>query len=423
MNIYLIAILILAIINILLSAKISLSILHPTRLFTLFWTAFVVLPVTLWKVDYVWDYKGLVWMELAVFFTVLGGRVSKNFGLVWNRNSVQKLSSSFDRNEESYSWWALLGVIVIGVVSAFLSLRENGFGIGDILSIRGIINVSSTSAVLRYTENRSTSTLHQLLSILIYAGPLCGGFTFNFSKKFKYRILSIATMIPIVMEMVFTSGKSGFIASIFLWLAGWCISYELVNKRSPIVKTKSMILLGLGVGCLLLILFLVMLLRTGEFSGEMIGIIYQKFWVYAFGHMIEFDAWFSMPRSLDYGLGSNTYMTFFRLLGLVSRKGGIYDVIIPEYGNVFTAFRGVIEDFGTVGGLLYCMLRGVVTQLSVNSLSKGKFYSFIPIMLVACSFFWNLYGFIVSPWVYTSYIMAICIFGLFSLVFCKKFKR
>lgn len=402
-------ILMIAIINMVASRRIYPSMLHPIRLFGLYWTIFVIAPVLFWKPNYTWGYNGLIWIEVAIFFTIAGGV------LALPRGKLKADSKHYLKR--THEWNALWWIIVLGILASFSTLLNNGFHISDVLSISGLIHVSSTSAELRYSENASVSTLHQILLIFSYLAPLCGGFCFNYALGKMNRFLSILTFLPIVLEMLFTSGKSGLIASIFLWLAGWCVSYIQINGELPHLKFKVILKLIIGVAIVFAILFLMMMLRTGEFTPEMFKIIYNKFWIYAFGHMVEFDAWFMEKSSFELDLGQNTYMTIFRLLGLCNRKGGVYDVLIPEYGNVFTAFRGVIADFGVIGGLIYCFVRGMITQVCINNLHKAGLQGVLFSALVAANYFWNLYSFIVSPWIYTSYILTIVLFAGFVICF------
>ena len=408
--------------NIVASSIISPSILHPTRIFVAFWMALVLAASLFFSTQYNWSYLGLLWIEVATFFMILGAIVVGKLKIIniGGYTLGDKVGFKHSTDEDKLRWTVLYVIIAIGLLSPFVSLFENGFSFSDVLSIQGIINVSSSSAVLRYSEEVSSSAIHQVASIFTYSATLCGGYAYNFSSSRKEKIISAISLLPIVLEMVFTSGKSGFIAAIFLWIAGWSISYKRVYGKLPVISAKTYIYLIFGLIAIYVILFSVMLLRTGDFSGEMIKIITQKFWKeYAFGPIIGFDAWLSMEKTIDYGMGSSTYMTIFRLLGLVNRQGGVYDVLIAEYGNVFTAFRGVISDYGFIGGVIYCFIRGFITQLCYNSLGSRSMYCVIPIVLVSCSYFWNLYGFIVSPWIYTSYIAAMIIFGGFVATFHK----
>lgn len=410
------------IINIIISFSISESVLHPVRLFVAVWSFFILFPILFWDISYTWNYTGLIWIEFAVFFMELGALLGKRLSIRSHSNVKEyyKEQVSTSEIEIKYNWSVMYIIIVLGFMAAIASLLNSGFSLRNVLSLQGLLNTTSTIASTRYSGEPSGSTLIQILSVFTYLSALTGGYSFNYGKKLKEKVGSICAILPMVFSMLFTSGKSGFIAVVILWLAGWCVSYVRINGFLPKIKLKY--LLGIiGVFILMMaLLFFAMILRTGDTSKEMLNILYNKLWIYAFGQMVEFDGWFAGQESFtEYDLGVNTYMMIFKLLGLVTRKQGVYDIYVYGYGNVFTAFRGVISDFGLFGGLIYCFIRGALSQLCFNTIKNGRF-AVLASMLIICSYFWNVYGFIISPWIYTSYVLMILGFGAFMFLFHYK---
>lgn len=420
MNIYMLLMIVSVVINLVLSKKISNSILHPVRIFVIMWSIFIILPVLFWNISYIWKYVGLLWISLAVFFTEVGALLGGKYvlkGKVQTKLMVENISIRSD----DFSWFSLWMIIILAFISVFLSLLKNGFHLTDVLSVSGLLNVSVTNAAERYSEGQSTSTIMQILSTFVYLSALCGGYAYSFAVDKKQKIVTVIAIMPIVFEMLFTSGKSGFIASVILWLSGWFVSSLRLKGSLPKVKAKSLVLGAIGFFAFLGVLYFVMLLRTGDFSNEMRSIIFDKFWIYAFGHMVEFDGWFAEHGAFsDYNMGINTYMMIFKTMGLVERVQGVYDIYVSGYGNVFTAFRGVLTDFGLFGGLIYCLIRGFITQICINTISGDLHKGIFPAMLIVCAYFWNIYGFIISPWIYTTYVLMIVFFGGFILHFHRK---
>lgn len=416
--------LVMAVFNLAISTKISKSILHPVRLFALMWSVLVIIPPLLWDIEYSWAYTGLVWINLAVLSTIAGAYLVRDYAFGGTHNYLGKTSECSEqslRKDTDYIWIILGAIVILGLMSAILSLRQNGFHISNALSLRGLLNVSSAAAIQRYTGTQSRSMVHQLLSIFVYLSAVCGGYSYNFAADRKLKFLSLISLLPIVCEMLFTSGKVGFIAAMFLWLAGWCASYVKLNGLLPKVKLRTALFLLLVFSLMVALLFFAMVLRVGTMSGKVMHVLVQKFWIYMFGQMVEFDGWFSAQDSFsDYQLGINTYMTVFKTLGFVTRTQGVYDVFVPGYGNIFTAFRGIISDFGVLGSLIYCFIRGAVTQICLSFLVSNRQYPVLPAMLFVCAYFWNLYSFIISPWIYTTYILAIIGFGVFMLLLRGK---
>ena len=162
-----------------------------------------------------------------------------------------------------------------------------------------------------------------------------------------------------------------------------------------------------------------MMLRIGRVDSETFDIVTEKFISYAFGEIQAFDWWFKVGRSnLNYSAGVQTFMSIFHNLGMVERKSGVYDFIPGVVSNVYTVFRGIIEDFGTVGGLVFVAICGCIAGYYFE---KIKYSVKLPV--VSCSFvvgidFLFIYGYIISPWIYTSYVIMMFFFiGFVAL--CK----
>ena len=72
------------------------------------------------------------------------------------------------------------------------------------------------------------------------------------------------------------------------------------------------------------------------------------------------------------------------------------------------------------GGLIYCFFRGIVTQYCIKRVTLGDIKTSISSCLIICMYFWNIYGFIISPWIYNSYILAIFAFEIFLFFVHKR---
>lgn len=391
------------------------SLLHPIRLMSIVWIIFIFFPLLFWKIGYKWNGSGLIWILLAVLCTELGA-------LVVNKKIKSKNVSN--NKEMKIDWKIVIFIIILGTICFLLQLKIAGFSLASFTNVDSFLNMNSEVAKERYSGSSQKDIFSQILLCFLYLSALVGGYAFNFSKNKEQKIIStVFSFLPIIGMMLFSNGKSGFISCIILWLAGWCISYLFINGKLPKIKGKYIILgITLLIG-IFGILYLVMLIRVGDFSSPMRKIISNKFMVYALGHIVNFDYWFSHIKindSIEFGI--NTYMAIFKTLGLVERVQGVYPVILRGFGNVFSAFRGVIADFGIIGGLIYCFLRGIITQYCFEKVSSGNIKSSISSTLLVCSYFWNIYGFIISPWIYTSYILTMIMFWGTLFLIHKRIK-
>ena len=328
-----------------------------------------------------------------------------------NKN-IQKIKK-YDRQ---YDWKILIIVIILGIIAFLIQLGLSGFDLTYFTSIQSIINMNTKTAEQRYFGEQKTTVISQILLLFVYLSALSGGYSYNFAKNKKQKMLStIISFMPELGMMFFSNTKAGFIACCILWLAGWCVSYMFLNGRLPKISLKYLLLLFSSFIALIGILYFVMLLRTGDFSIAMRKRIADKLWIYALAQVVNFDYWFSNMNVESLQFGLNNFMFIFKDLGLTVRVQGVYTDLISGYGNIFTAFRGIICDFGVIGGLIYCFCRGIVTQYCMKRIVIGDIKTSISSCLIICMYFWNIYGFIISPWIYNSYILAIFAFEIFLL--------
>lgn len=407
MNSFLMIILLIAIsiLCVFIGRLISNSILHPIILMLIMWIGFIFFPLLFWNTRYSWNYTGLVWIMVSILMTEMGALLV---------NKKIKNTQEIKEYDRQYNWKVLVIVIILGIIAFLIQLGLSGFNLTYFTSLESIINMNTRVAEQRYFGEQKTTTISQILLLFVYLSALCGGYSYNFTKNKKQKMLTtIVSFIPELGMMFFSNTKAGFIACCILWLAGWCLSYMFLNRGLPKIRLKYLFFLIGGFIVLIGILYLVMLLRTGDFSTTMRKRIVDKLWIYALAQVVNFDYWFSNMNVESLQFGLNNFMFVFKDLGLTVRAQGVYTDLISGYGNIFTAFRGIICDFGVLGGLIYCFFRGIVTQYCIKKVSTGDIKTSISSCLVICMYFWNIYGFIISPWIYNSYIFAIFAFGIF----------
>ena len=226
----------------------------------------------------------------------------------------------------------------------------------------------------------------------------------------------------ILINMLITNTKSSLIAAVFLWISGFMVAD--LNKKGryntvPMKMIKRIVLAGLIV---LVLLDLSMMMRIGEISKYTQEIVFDKLETYAFGHIYSFSYWFAHIDEVTYDIGMNTFMTFTNWLGITTREIGVYDRIGDVVSNVYTQNRGIIMDFGIIGGQIYWLYMGLLTGILYNRVCNTQYReTIINKVFLSAIYFSVFYGFIISPWIYSSYTLAFIIFGI-ALLLIRYFK-
>ncbi len=402
------------------------SLLSVNRVIPLMWIFMIIVPVAFWGTAYEWQGEGLVWLLLAMLCMELGA-------ILCGKRTLRKLKKelpieiednylNFGRGVDEGRTFDILVpfMIFLGLVGVVGQVYLAGYSIKDFLSFDSLVKMTTEVAYNRYYGETRTSIVTQLLGSFTYLAALVGGYAFNYSYKKKHRLYCILTFLPIVVNMLYANTKSGFISNIFLWFTGWCISKIWIDGRLP--KVSSKVVIGVTVGFLLfsLLMVFVMVLRTGDFSASMFSNRIDEYFVYAFGGTAGFDYWYLNGDDVNsFNLGANTYLSISKQLGYQNIDN--YDNFFEGLGNIYTAFRGVVMDFGKIGGLIFCFLRGFIGQLAHNNIEEGNNYPFGSMVILMCMYFWGFYSFLISSWRYTSYIILIVLFYIFLFFYHKRY--
>ena len=385
----------------------------PAALYTTIWVAFCILPSCFLWTDADWYYSGLLWIEISCLFFSVG----QAFGSAdkW-KVSVRELKTEyygvkrFSLNIELCRT-ILIVMFVICVIHIVRSLVTRGFSLSVFYNLESLIDVNNSSAYARYHGDNSATILNQLFLIVEYCLPLVGGFALSFYKKKPEKILCGLSVLPVFVSFFLSNAKAGFIASMIGFVVTYMIGSYIANgkeKRFSPKFIRNAIILAVA---FFAVLFISMCLRVGDFSPSTIDYVRKRFMVYMFGQMKAFDEWFTVGRrGYEMTFGTMTYNWFFNLTGLVERHQGVYGYAQTIRTNVFTMFRGIITDFGIVGGIIYCLLRGVVAGYILKIIHRQANVNVLLITLLSATYLFFMYGFIISPWTYTTYFASYFLF-------------
>lgn len=389
--------------------------LFSPAVINLYWNSFFLIgAVVIFGGGLEWNYGGIVWIYLSMVMCLLGQLLGNK--IVWRIKGKQE--------ERISNLWPLGLVIMVflGLGSSFFYLRAYGYDVEDLFNYEVLLEINSAIAYDRYYGHRvEIPSISIALNAVAYSACLCGGYLCNYAKSMPAKFFTLLTFVPIFVQTMINNAKVGFIASVFLWGTGWIISYLRTRRQSMRLTIK----LGLVVGVLaiigLIFLDFIMLLRIGTIDWETQQEVNGKMLTYAFGQVYSFCVWFPQCLNEECGFGTNTFMAIADWIGITVRVQGIYDVIEGADSNVFTQNRGLIADFGVLGAQIYWFFLGIIGSIAYRRVITGEDKTRISVLLLSSIIFSILYGFIISPWVYTSYIFAFVGFGCVLLVL-KYFK-
>lgn len=388
--------------------------IYPVTIFTALF-GFSIIGALLLFEDEQWRYLGILWMIAALVFANIGFLAC--YGKPDGQKSDQLHYMDMKINRP-IARAILLLLIGCGFLWLGIELSTNHLTFSVFTSPDSLLEASTEFAERRYSGGTSTSIIVQLLTGLTYSAALCGGSFYLMFDARKDRAICIGTMLPISLLMILTNAKAGFVASMMLWLVGYTISYIKGQSQGISIFDKSVVLFLCIALVVFVLLFAAFLLRAGSLESWAFDSARKRLGIYAFAGIYNFDYWFSTRgfSLLDAQFGSNTFMSAFSLLGLVERSQGVYQDLLSGYGNIFTACRGLVQDFTSIGGLLIQFIIGCIEGHLVKRIHSDQ-SPLAQVCLAAIGFFYA-FSIFISPWVYTTFVMPFVILFT-SLHMCR----
>lgn len=398
------------------SKYMGVQVLAPASFLSSFWCVFTIVSLIGTMELYRWDYYGVFWIYLALLFFSVCYVAGTHIHLVVSHKHE---NISLDQISH-FSWLFLLTLIILGMLKWAFQVYTNGFSFSDFLSLDNLAEMNHEFAVNRYSgdggEDGTIGAIIAVLNAMVYAAPLCGGFAHQYAATKGQKFIATLSLMPAFLVTMTNNTKAGMIGSLLLFFVSYTIGHFCRYKKWPQIRLKSIVFIILGFIFFLSIMLFSMMLRIGSIDLFTFAIVMQKIIVYAFGNVQSFDIWLSYY----YWEQSNTFgvMTFLGIadaLGLAQRVQGVYTALLGTSSNVYTAFRGIVTDFGIVGGIVFISMQGFFLRIAVNSI-HSSYNPFIAVPFAMSILFFFTFGMFVSPWTYLSFIMAFILLAIY--IFC-----
>lgn len=350
--------------------------LFPAVIYSLFWFGFTFLPLVVMFTAPVNPW--------AVLYMLAGSVVVSASGLIgfrWReavtRNGLKPPAATYLNTP---TLRGIFATAALGALPCFMmNMLTQGFTLGDLASSR-MFETATTYAVMRYSDQLTPNIFAQLNIVLAYVAATTGGLLYGSATTRRQSLTAfVGAFLPALLQMLFESGKGLLFFFIVLFFAGVLVT-RIFDGRLVLfdraTRRRAMSLVAVLLP-LTFVSFLARGLYAIDDAGELATAVRRYAFTYAFGHLYAFSDWFSyrigydaaMPYHAEAaGYGFYTFTAFFRLAGSVRQLPiGIYDDFYEYrdvlFTNIFSVYRGVITDFGIVGGLVLMFVIGWLMHL------------------------------------------------------------
>lgn len=362
--------------------------LAPGPFAVLIWSAFV--WISMLSTDYP-VYASAVWVVVLLVFSLqMGSFVTET--VMGGKPNRQPRHSDVERKPTSrrlvglsvaFSSIALLGAVY------FISWTFTRFDLAP--SLISFLGLGHLWSVQRYDYGELEPWAVRLTTMWVYPAALIGGIACARSNDRKTKFYCLLPFIPALLVGTIVAERAGVLITVIIWVSGYLgVKYSLSNETYTIFRGRPVLVLTmLGIAGVALFLLIDAIRQSND--GQTFNLILdsQRFFKYAFGSLAAFSHWWHESASPEAGFGAYTFGGIFDVLGIKHREIGLYEGMITlpggEETNIYTAIRGLIQDFTLVGALLLTFAVGLVSGALLSSSSRAStrvlfasgFYAFI----------------------------------------------
>ncbi|GAB1722138.1 MAG: oligosaccharide repeat unit polymerase [Nitrospira sp. CR1.1] len=403
----------------------------PGAFFSLLWVMYAVGPLMLAPDLEVWP--GALVMIWTITLMVYVGTVTGlgQFGQASHQVNMTS-RNTWPARDRSNNAAVSLGHAtmfcgILGCIAVVALVQSGGYSIGDLLSTDAIAAMAQFFSTARYAEEYRPPAIVQVFLVFMYASALLGGSWFACSTGTYSRVFALFPFVPAMLVTVVQTTRAPLLFQIVFWLSAyWGMKIFQDGPGRPFFTRKSIVFVPFA-GCVLLLGFsMVLLVRYGLTLDSLIPVIGPRFIRGdVVGYLVAFGEWLRSGRHLDLApsFGAITFGGIFEILGIKKRVLGIHedvtDLDLGEFStdtNIYTVFRGLIEDFTLPGTLAILFCIGFVGGTGYRMVAR-RAVAGLPLLI---SFYWfALWSPIAAVTTYNTLIVAFFMFAIYVVFWVR----
>jgi len=326
----------------------------PAAFVGMVWSFFA--GVSLLVVDYPVPGRGLWMLVLLIVAIQLGALIAHE---LQPQSSISQRPDSTNILRSLISPCRRYGLLCTAVALAgciyflFTSLAEFDLPFTPI----GVLEVGARWMRLRYDDVVEPWSVRLLITWFHPAG-LLGGVLFACSRRRLDRVIGVLTLLPALCYTVLTATRASILLGLTCWLGGLFATLCIQNRgRLALFTARRVTFLMLAAGSMVVMFFSVDAVRDTFYLQDFVLDPHESHLSnYMFGSPAAFADWYAHADVSGAQWGALTFAGEFDLLHLRKRTLGTYletsNVIGTELTNVYSLFRGLIEDFTVFGAAL-----------------------------------------------------------------------
>jgi oligosaccharide repeat unit polymerase len=370
--------------------------LAPSAFAGLIWSVYILVPLAVAPEFPVSSLS--VWVILALVSSIQVGALltEGRTGLPACREDKPSQSLVLERILRVVLVSALLAAFGV-VYHAWRSMGQYGLP----LSGAGLIALGPLLSAARYAGENEPLFV-RLLLMWTFPAALLGGMAYVLADSRRTKLMSLAAFAPALLLAVAMAAKAQTLVAGCCWIAGFLAMKAYATRGTfRLFKKKTLAVAAAGVVVLICFIQLIGMIRAQSWDQELsFGDSWIAIKAGTLGYLAVFNHWLTAGEHWDLSYGAYTFAGFFNMTGLHARQVGIYatSVTLPggEETNIYTAFRGVIQDFSLPGAILFFFLLGLFSGLAYGRTCRGHWRAALGMAAFYGFLIWSQVGSLVT---------------------------
>jgi oligosaccharide repeat unit polymerase len=330
-----------------------------------------------------------VWVLVALVFSAQVGAICAE-GLAPSRNVGRGGNATFRNALVSRCFVVVLSTSLVALVGALVyavsSLRQLGLpvsweeflGLGSVLY--GVI-----------VSGEGDPWWFRLTRMWIFPAAFLSGILFALSTSRLKKTLSLVWFVPVLLIGTTLASRYGTTMAIGCWVAAYLAS-KVYASGGRFRLGKRALLTAVLIFAFCAALYVALGVVRGHKYGD-VSDDSAQLRSNLFGYLAVFDSFVNSKSTFNLTFGQYSLAGAFDLLGLKKRKAALdYEPIMLENGtasNVYTAFRGLIQDFSLPGALLLSLACGLLCGSAYRRACNGEIGSVLILAGYYSFFLWS----------------------------------
>ena len=265
----------------------------------------------------------------------------------------------------------VLVAALAGVGEVVLLFARQDFSLSAALSYAVVAQVTAFNRAEYLSGALDQGLAERLAFLCMYAGALFGGMLFRLSRSRLEAILALTPLVLLLVVFGLYGSRMGALYGGSFWIGAYLATTILVGTWRDVLGWRFLLRVGVVAG--VLGFSVPVATQVWRYSLGWRGLDWRMMLGDGVSFVAAFGLWFKSHTAQV-----SDFLWGGRLLRKVVAPLGLHYPIALEIdvgftsSNVFTVLRDLIEDFGTVGALLFLFGYGFVGRALFTQVAGGR---------------------------------------------------